>query len=175
MSARYSKTSSRGRATVALTVTGSKARRSLRRARHPQHRVPGLAAAHDLDLGGLLRPQRTAQLAHRPSARVDEHPLPDQRGAIAVAAAVATGLETEHAVAQEGTLEIGDGSGVAFGHGDFFGSLQSPPARGRNRFATTVVGHVVPLKTDCPRRYHHDRPSGPLGPPVLEGETQWTR
>src|SRR3954447_16460112 len=148
MSARYSKTSSRVRATVAVTVTGSKARRSLRRARHPQYRVPGLAPAHDVDLGRLLRPQRSAQLAHRAAARVDEHPLPDQRGAMAVAATIATGLETEHAVPQEGALEIGDGSGVAFAHGAFFGSLQAPPARCRNRFATAVLGHVPPLKTD---------------------------
>src|SRR5215212_1305230 len=144
MSARYSKTSSRGRATVA----GSKARRSLRRARHPQHRVPGLASAHDMDLGRLLWAQRAAQLAHRAAARVHEHPLPDQRGAMAVAATVATGLETEHAATQEGTLQIRDGSGVAFAHGDLFRFPSGASCTVQTRFRDRGLWAPSPLNTD---------------------------
>src|SRR3954468_14367534 len=180
MSARYSKTSSRGRATVAVTVTGSKARRSLRRAPHPQHRVPGLAAAHDMDLGRLLRPQRATQLAHRPAARVHEHPLADQRGAMAVATAVATGFETEHAVAQEGALELGGGSGFTFGHGDLFrfpsgaSCTVQRPFRDSGLWARSATQDRLTSSLSSRSTGRPRRPAGPGGRDRMDAMTSGT-
>src|SRR4029079_18122342 len=100
MSARYSKTSWRGRAMITSAVTGStrrdstrgpRARVSGRAVRHAADGVPALEVAHELDGVGLGRPQRRAQRADRRLATEAVHPLADQRGAATVRAAVAPG------------------------------------------------------------------------------------
>src|SRR4051794_5437005 len=104
MSARYSKTSSRGRSMLASTVMGATAGRQFRartasatarcgrpsggRAQ-PADGVPALAVADDLDAVGLGAAQRGAQGADEAVAGVPVDLLADERRPPAVHAAVA--------------------------------------------------------------------------------------
>src|SRR3954462_12494677 len=121
MSARYSKTSSRGRSMLASTVMGSTAGRQFtaptgsataRCAQRsggpaqPADRVPALAVADDLDAVGLGAAQRGAQGTDKAVAGVPVDLLADERRPPAVHAAVAPGLQRADALAQEGHLEL---------------------------------------------------------------------
>src|SRR4051812_39208880 len=105
MSARYSKTSSRGRSIVTLAVTGSIASAWYLQAADAQ-RV--LARVHHFLVAGLVAPQRTAQLAHHPLA-IEEHQLTDQRCAMTVDAPSAPFPEGPHARWHEVYFENGSG------------------------------------------------------------------
>src|SRR3954452_68192 len=92
MSARDSKTSSRGRSIVISVTSGSTRPRSLRGGADPQ--PEGLPAFGVVD--GLRADRRrasawAAQLAHDDPARVDVHLLADERRAAAVGAEAAAG------------------------------------------------------------------------------------
>src|SRR3954453_23029317 len=105
MSTRYSKTSSRGRSMVIESSMGSTTPQYYRRAIAG---APGPSAparrAHELGRPGRLAAARPAQLAHDPLA-VEVDPLADQRGAVAVDAAVARLRQRADALAQQRTLE----------------------------------------------------------------------
>src|SRR3954469_19618604 len=101
MSARYSKTSSRGRSITTCAVTGSIRPRIL--GRDAPHRDLVLGGAHDLLAARRLAPQWPAQLADQPLA-VQEHRLADQRRAMAVHAAAPSRGELAHARAHERDL-----------------------------------------------------------------------
>src|SRR6478672_7676879 len=110
-SARYSKTSSRGRAIVISTLTGSTARECTRgRSGGPApDRQPALGVVHDVRaLGDVVAP-RPAQLADERAAAVAVYALADQRGAPAVVAGGPIGSLRADALAQELALEIGLG------------------------------------------------------------------
>src|SRR5215210_6021707 len=107
MSARYSKTSSRGRAMVISLTSASTGPRSLRGGAHPQpDGVPALGMVHDLRALGRRAAARTTQLAHDGAAGVDVDALPHERGAPAVRAAVASRFAGPHALAQKLALEV---------------------------------------------------------------------
>src|SRR6478609_3947084 len=110
-SARYSKTSSRGRAIVISTLTGSTARECTRgRSGGPApDGEPALGVMDDVGaLGEVLAPRPT-QLADECAAAETVHPLADQRGAPAVVAGGSIGGLRTDALAQQLTLEIGLG------------------------------------------------------------------
>src|SRR5687767_7466316 len=98
MSARYSKTSSRGLSTMIETATGSMARDSMRarrgepvardegrrsgRARHEPHGVPVLARQHGLGALGVAPATHAAELADDGPAVEAVHTLPLERRAV---------------------------------------------------------------------------------------------
>src|SRR3954463_8371849 len=87
-SARYSKTSSRGRAIVISTLTGSTARECTRgRSGGPApDGQPALGMMHDVGALGQVVAPRPTQLADERAAAEAVDPLTDQRGAPAVVA-----------------------------------------------------------------------------------------
>src|SRR3954454_21201490 len=90
MSARYSKTSSGGRAIV-ISLARSTRRRSLRGGAHPQpDGLPALRVRDDVRSLGTGAAARAAQLADDRAARVEVHALADERGATAVRAVPAS-------------------------------------------------------------------------------------
>src|SRR3954452_7633622 len=116
MSARYSKTSWRGRAMITSALTGSTRRDSTRGApSRISGRVPGDAAdgvaalevPHELDGVGLGPALRGAQRADGGRASEAVHALADQRGAAAVRARVAPRRERADRLAQQRRLEVG--------------------------------------------------------------------
>src|SRR3954447_23236399 len=110
MSARYSKTSSRGRAIVISLTSGSTGPRSLRGGAHPQpDGVTALGVRHDLRALRGRAAARAAQLAHHRAAGVDVDAFADERGPAAVRAVVASRFAGPHALAQELALEVGLG------------------------------------------------------------------
>src|SRR4051812_11715563 len=109
MSARYSKTSSGGRAIV-ISLARSTRPRSLRgRAHPPPDGLPALGVRDDLRVLGRRAAPGAAQLADDGSARVEVDALADERGATAVRALPASRFAGPHALAQELALEIGLG------------------------------------------------------------------
>src|SRR4051812_29808368 len=110
MSARYSKTSSRGRAMVISLTRASTGPRILRGGAHPQpDGVTALGVRHDVRPLGGRAPAGAAQVADHRAARVDVDALADERGAAAVRAVVASRFAGPHALAQELALEVGLG------------------------------------------------------------------
>src|SRR5436190_19080267 len=103
MSARYSKTASRGRAMTTSTVIGSTgagvyaAPRVLGGA--ALDRLAALGVVHDLGALGPPGMARTAQLADERGVAEAVDALADQRRAAAVVAARAVGLQGTHALA----------------------------------------------------------------------------
>jgi hypothetical protein len=66
-----------------------------------------LAVAHELGQQRSGATQLAAQLAHDPGgALIDVDALPDERGALAVEAAMAVGCERSHSAPQEIALEL---------------------------------------------------------------------
>src|SRR3954464_3998483 len=110
MSARYSKTSSRGRAIVISLTSASTGPRSLRGGAHPQpDGLPALGVVHELRALGGGAAARAAQLADDGAAGVDVDVLADERRAPAVRAVVASRFAGPHPLAQELALEVGLG------------------------------------------------------------------
>src|SRR4051795_6308476 len=90
MSARYSKTSSRGRAIVISLTSGSTGPRSLRGRAHPQpDGLPVLGAVHDLRALGGRAAARPAKLADDGAPLVEVDALAHERRAAAVRALAA--------------------------------------------------------------------------------------
>src|SRR5689334_5522921 len=110
-SARYSKTSSRGRAIVISTLTGSTARECTRgRSGGPApDGQPALGVMHDMGALGEVVAPRAAELADERAAAVAVDPLADQRGAPAVVARDPIGGLRTDALAQQLALEVGLG------------------------------------------------------------------
>src|SRR5437868_14447582 len=126
MSARYSKTSSRGREIVVETVNGSTTEivsaaagaqppSALRRrdgrsggatVEDPDG-VPELRAVHEPGLERRLGVQHLAELAEHGVALVEEESLADQRRALAPSAALASRDALIDAAAQQRELQIG--------------------------------------------------------------------
>src|ERR1700685_864044 len=111
MAARYSNTSSRGLVIVVSTVIGSIAARSLwlYLSRGPvirdPHRVAELGSVNETGRERPLAVDRAAELAaHRPRC-VHVDALADQRCAMAVRAALATGCERVNAPPQQRKLQ----------------------------------------------------------------------
>src|SRR5450755_3807215 len=154
MSTRYSNTSSRGRATVIETLTGSTAARSLRAPRAidrsggalQPHGLPELAVANALDGHRRRQVPWTAQLADDDVPFVEVDLLADQRRAAAVAATRAVRCEHADADAQELALEI-RGLGEALvrrsvrwvaAHAVGFAARRRAPPQPYDRIATTA-------------------------------------
>jgi len=103
--------------------------------------MAALAVAHDLAGGGRFATQGTAELADEIAAEpgVEVDALADERGAAAVAAAIAVLGEGTDAAAQEGALEalrVAVGSGaedrlLEDAHGDLFVAAPGSPPGGR--------------------------------------------
>src|SRR3954467_4317626 len=121
MSARASKTSSRGRAIVISLLIGSTRPRSLRGGAYPQpNGVPALGVVHDLRALGRRAAPGAAQLAHDGAARVEVDPLAHERGSSAVRAVAASRFAGPHALAKKLALEVGLGDpeqGLQHGRG----------------------------------------------------------
>src|SRR3954470_17928674 len=113
MSARYSKTSSRGRAMTTSAVTGSTRGilpadlRSGGPRRDDADGVAALEVAHELDGVRRAAAQRRAQRADRRRAAEAVHALADQWRAAAVGARVASGGQPAHRLAQQCGLQVG--------------------------------------------------------------------
>src|SRR6185503_4378805 len=103
MSARYSQTSSRGRAIVTSVISGSTGRESTRR------RAPAAGPSARGPCGARAAAPRAAQLAHARAARVEVDALPDPRCPAAVGAVPTAGLPGADALAQELAFEVGLG------------------------------------------------------------------
>src|SRR3954471_14432756 len=110
-SARYSKTSSRGRAIVISTLTGSTARECTRgpSGGPAPDGQPAFGVVHDIGALGQLLSPRSAQLADERAAAEAVHPLTDQGGAPAVMAGGSIGGLRTDALAQQLALEVGLG------------------------------------------------------------------
>src|SRR4051812_38498793 len=110
MSARYSKTSSRGLAIVISVLSGSTGPRSLRGGARPQtDGLPALGVLHDDRALGRRGMAAAAELTHDAPARVEVDALPDERRPATVGAVVAPRLARADALAQELALEVGLG------------------------------------------------------------------
>src|SRR5689334_18380561 len=112
MSARYSKTCSRGRAIVVETVNGSTPRILCGGSGcggaliADAHRVTVGGAVHDPGRAGRLSLERPAQLAEDPAPGVHVDALADQRGTVAVAATFGPRRHLVDAPAQQRELQI---------------------------------------------------------------------
>src|SRR3954470_8109784 len=108
MSARYSKTSSRGRAIVISFRSGSTGPRSLRSRAHSQpDGLAVLGVTHDMRSLRRRAAARAAQLADHRAPRVDVHALADEGRPAAVGAVRASRFAGPHALAQQLALEVG--------------------------------------------------------------------
>src|SRR6266545_1442313 len=108
MSARYSKTSSRGRAMTISTLTGSTARECTRgpSGGPSPNGVPALGVVDGLRALREVVAPRAAELAHERAVAEEVHALADQGGAPAVVAGGSPGGQSPHALAQQLALEI---------------------------------------------------------------------
>lgn len=92
---------------VIETVTGSKARGSLRRADGQTHGVAVLGMANHLRADGLPAAQWAAQLAHDLVPFIEVDALAHERRAPTIRAQVSPGRERAHALAQQLALQLG--------------------------------------------------------------------
>src|SRR5436190_11098432 len=127
-SARYAKTSSRGRPITSETSTASTAGRLLLGG-VAQHANGGPAALAADRLGALrgVGAQHPAQFAHHDAAAVVVTLLSNQRGAPAVTATVAPGVHQRHALAEQLALEVRFGEMVSTRHCPAFAGQTSTP------------------------------------------------
>ena len=167
MSARYSKTSSRGRAIVTSeTSTGSTRRAVYAGGAAPRGRtVAPVLRAPRTSLASRSRrvaAQRAAQLADDPPRAVAVHALADQRRAAAVAQRVAPGVAGADALAQQLALQVGLGEVLGARHGPAFAGRTSAPCATRG-FAGSE--QWVSRCSDAERHprsgYRKLRPGGP--------------
>src|SRR3954451_17542374 len=172
MSARYSKTTSRGRSIVISLSRGPTQPRSLRsRARPQPDGLPGLGVRHDVRALGRRAAPRAAQLAHDRAPRIDVDAFADEGRATAVGAVASSRFAGPHALAQKLALEVGLGDPVRhLRHGGRI--RRNGPMSCRNGAARTPRATARRWRVDVPQiiRYpeHSTGPAfvkGPMGKP----------